>query len=46
MEAFDGWVLPGGGAVQARDARRSFSERSGCDAYAAKPLALRWHAYV
>ncbi len=33
-----------GGGTMLRDARRSSGECSGCGAYAAKPLLLRWHS--
>ncbi len=36
-------AVKAGGAVKTRDARRSSGTCSGCGAYAAKPLSLRWH---
>lgn len=37
-------AVKAGGGVITRDARRSSGTCSGCGAYAAKPLSLRWHS--
>jgi putative transposase len=37
-------AVKAGGVMRTRDARRSSGTCSGCGAYAAKPLSLRWHS--